>query len=256
MTLPGDAVAAGIAYDEVEDLLFVSVSIPGTPGYANLLYVMSAAAPCQSVCETRLYTCSVDLVTGLGFDAGSRKLYVTDGQTTQTVDVLDARRCQVRYGPCCRKQTTPVYRGLAVVPCWEKTTHGHPCTGAPCPSCPNMHPGTVGDPAIGTAFEVTLNDAPAASQAWLMLSFGPCGAGVPLPPPFCGVLYPDLGALFFLPPVPVLGNPPCNGAASQFLPLPVNPALCGQSVCTQWLVVCAGFGFGLAPALGFTIAGG
>lgn len=256
LSLPGDAVAAGLAYDEVDDLLFVSVSIPGANGYSNLLWVMPASAPCQVICETRLFTCSIELVTGLGFDACSRKLYVTDGHTTQTIDVIDARHCQLHYGPCCRKQIAPVYRGLAVVPCWEKITHGRPCTSAPCPSCPNMHSDTIGDPAIGTAFQVTLADAPAAAQAWLMLSFGPCGAGVPLPRPFCGVLYPDLGNLFFLPPVPVLGAPPCGGDASQLLPLPVNPALCGHSLCTQWLVACQGFGFGLSPALEFTIAGG
>ena len=37
-------------------------------------------------------------------------------------------------------------------------------------------------------------------------------------------------------------------------PVPVDPNLCGQSVCLQWVVGCGG-GEGITPAVQFTIAG-
>lgn len=253
--LPTGAVAAGLAYDEVEDLLFISMSTPTAVGWQNLLWVAPASSPCTPICETRFYSCNTNLVVGLAFDACTRTLYATDGQETQTIGVIDARRCQVRIGSCCRKQLAPTYRGLATIPCWQSRSVGRACTSAPCPSCPSMHIGSTGDPSLGTAFTVTLSDAPANSTAYLFVSVGPCGAGLPLPRPFCGVLFPDLATGFVLPPAPISGLPPCSGSAAQSLPLPVDPNLCGQALCTQWIVVCPNFGFATSDALEFTVTG-
>ena len=118
-----------------------------------------------------------------------------------------------------------------------------------------MHIGSIGDPSIGSAFTITLDDAPAGSNAFLIVQVGGCTAGLPLPRPFCGVLYPDLATAFVLAPAPIGGLPPCGGSATQGLPLPVDPNLCGQAICTQWLVVCPNFGFGLSNALEFTVTG-
>jgi hypothetical protein len=118
-----------------------------------------------------------------------------------------------------------------------------------------MHAGTLGDPTIGSTFTFTLADAPAGSTAFLFVQGGPCGPGLPLPRPYCGVFYPSLITSFVLPPAVVAGTPPCGGNATQALPLPVAPNLCGQAVCTQWVVVCPNFGFGFSDGLEFTIAG-
>ncbi|MEZ5966348.1 MAG: hypothetical protein R3F56_21110 [Planctomycetota bacterium] len=254
-TLPGTAVAAGLAYDEVEDVLFISVSTPSGAAWSNLLWITSASSPCVPLCETRLFTCQPTLVTGLAFDACSRRLWATDGRTTQEATVTDVRTCQLRFGQCCDKQSAPTYRGLAFVPCWRSRRLGRSCSVAPCPSCPTMHTESTGDPSIGTTFLVRLEDAPVGSTAFLFLQPGTCGAGLALPRPYCGVLYPSLFTAVVLPPAPILGAPPCSGSAVSALSLPVAPNLCGQPMCAQWFVVCPGFGTALSDAFEFTLAG-
>lgn len=255
--LPAGAVAGGIAYDEINDLLFISISIPQPlGGYSNILTVTSASRPCDVRCETRFFRCSSRIVTGLGYDACSQRLFATDGQNTQTFTITNAGSCEFRPGDCCRKQHSPTYRGLAVLPCWESQSIGRPCLTRDCPSCPTMHADTSGDPAIGTNFTIQLNGAPSGGLASLIVDAGPCGPGVSLAPPLCGVLYPSLGSAISLAPVSIVGSLTCSGRASTQLPIAVDPRLCGQTYCVQWFIRCPRGGFGLSEAIEFTVTGG
>ena len=96
--------AAGLAYDEVNDALFVSVSSqPSANVWITWLWVTAAANPCVPICEARIFGCGETMVTGLAYDACSRRLYATDGQVTQEIGIADLRQCKVELGPCCKK---------------------------------------------------------------------------------------------------------------------------------------------------------
>ncbi len=257
--LPQGAVAAGLAFDEVNDLLLVTVSYPtSATTWGTWLWVSRAADPCSPLCENLPFGCSREIVTGLAYDSCEQRLFATDGRLTQIVEARDLVRCDIRLLGCCAKQLAPAWRGLDVLPCWKKTSVGRACLGRPCPSCTSMHFGTVGDPSLGTTFTLSLQAAPVASPAYLILAPGPCTPGVSLPPPFCGPIYPSLGGAIVVPVGTIGGIAPCGGQTSVGLSIPVNPGLCGQPLCAQWLVLCLAtnqVGTGLSDALEFTIAG-
>jgi hypothetical protein len=257
--LPFGSVAGGLAYDEVRDLLFVAVSVPSPlGGFATELWVLPASAPCEPLCRTPIFRCSRELVTGLAYDACARELYVTDGRETQTYEVLDARRCDLREGACCAKQLAPSYRGLDVIPCSTQRTTGTSCTTASCATCPTMHIASSGDPVLGANFEVRLVAAPVGALAYLLLQPGPCTPPLPLPSPWCGALLVDIGSSLVLPVGATSGTPPCGGQIQVEVPISADPLLCAQTFCAQWLFFCPGSptGFGLSDALEFTVAGG
>lgn len=258
-TLPQGAVAAGLAFDEVHDLLLVTVSYPtSATTWGTWLWVARASDPCNPICENVPFGCSREIVTGLAYDTCQRRLFATDGRVTQVVDALDLVRCDLRLVSCCAKQHAATWRGLDVMPCWKKTSVGRACIGRPCASCTSMHATTSGDPSLGTTFTLGLAQAPVGSIAYLVLAAGPCTQGVSLPPPFCGPIYPSLLGAVVVPIGSVGGIPPCNGQTGIGLSIPVDPALCGQPLCAQWLVVCPSatlLGVGLSDALEFTLAG-
>ena len=71
-------VAGGLAYDEVRDLLYYTVT---TTGPTNRLFVASALTRCQPICSVPLPRCtggpSFGAVTGLAFDSCRSILYAT-----------------------------------------------------------------------------------------------------------------------------------------------------------------------------------
>ncbi|MEM9067997.1 MAG: hypothetical protein AAGE52_05800 [Myxococcota bacterium] len=233
----------------------------GTPVVAEFanphsqLWVVSQADPCEVLCRTRIYRCSRGLVTGLAFDSCDSTLYVTDGQVTESLTVVDPLRCSLRSLGCCRKQLSPIYRGLAVVPGWRGQVFGRACATGSCPACPNVAIGSVGDPSLGGSFTVNLQNGPIGALAWLLMKNGPCGPAVSLPPPYCGELY-ALPASMVLPPVPLTGFASCTGQAAHAIPIPAAPSLCGMPLCFQWFYACGTSGTGLTPALEVSIVGG
>lgn len=253
-------VAGGLAYDETNDLLFISVSaIRSTGGFDNYLWVTDATnGPCKPICQQQFFTCSANVVTGLAYDACRRILYATDGQITQPYAVGDPRKCQIKPANCCKKQHNPIYRGLAVVPGWRKALVGRPCTGRPCPTCTSMSfVCTGGDPSLGNmGFGFQLTGAPSGGFGVFVLGAGSCTTGLPFG---CGALYPALAPPpFVFPAVPLGGGGSCNGQAPFPLPIPPFVGLCKQAFCAQVAVFCVqsvGVGIGLTNAITFTIAG-
>ncbi len=255
--LPTGALAGGLAYDEITNSLFVAVSVPAATGYQNFIYVMDGKSPCKIVCKKQLNGCSRRLITGLAWDTCKKKLYATDGQITQTIHIPQPRSCLwTAILVCCKKQLSPAWRGLALVPGWTKKLTGKPCTTKPCAPCTTMSIGSIGDPSIGNAFQIRITGAPTGAFGLLYVKAGPCGSGVPLPKPFCGRFYP-FPPLLSYPSVVLNGTGTCGGNASHSLPIPLNPSLCGQSLCAQWFVLCLstqGVGTGLSQGMEFTIA--
>lgn len=253
------AFATGLAYDEVSDRLFLSISeAQSTGGFSTELWITSAADPCRVICRTKLFDCTQELSTGLAYDSCARRLYATDGQVTQIFEEDPLTRCTWRPLGCCPKQISPVYRGLALVPADTKRTFGRPCTTRPCADCPQMRVVCAGDPSLGSTFQFGLANGPSGASAWLVGKVGSCGPAVSLPRPLCGSLY-ATPIQFVFPAIPVNGTTACNGTASLGLPVPPDRALCGMTLCLQWYLTCrsaAGQGMGLTPAVQFSITGG
>lgn len=257
------AVAAGLAFDEARELLYVSSSERLLGGYRHLLHVLQlgATAPCgQFVCTVQFTDCSPSLsgaaITGLAYESCSQLLYATTGTVTRTLRLVDPLHCNVQDLGCCNSQGPGgFFAGIDVVPGWSRQDHGTSCLGTPCPSCPAMRGDLAGgDPSLGNQeFAAALNSAPAGGQAFLLLGAGPCTAGLPLPF-LCGPVFPAPAPLLVVP-APLSGTG-CLGAARVPLPIPVDPGLCGGTLCSQWLVLCAGAGgAGASNAVQFTIAG-
>lgn len=256
--------SAALAHDEPRGLLYYTESTPALVGWANAVVVARPGAPCKAICRIPLGFCNTArdplfLVTGLAYDACSRVLYATDGQSTVTLRMDDPLRCRVTRLGCCKKQTRDRFAGLAVVPGWRSRAVGKSCTGSGCRSCPGMRAGLAGgDPSLGNGdFAATLSGAPDGGQAFFVLGAGTCGAGVTLPI-LCGKIYPRLSPQpAVLGPFPLGGGTGCSGAARAALPIPVDPSLCGAALCAQWAVLCGAppRGLGLSGAVEFTVAG-
>ncbi len=259
LTLPQGAYAAGLAYDELSDHLFIAVSRPATiGGYTTDLWVASGSAPCRIICTQRLFNCTAGLVTGLAYDIAKKRLYATDGQITQTFTITDPKACQWKFEPgCCKKQHQPVYRGLAVIPAWRKVLAGASCLQKPCAPCATMTISTQGDPSIAGNFEIGLRNGPVGSLGFLFLRGGPLGSGITLPPLLCGRFY-ALPAHASFPPAQITGLGSCGGSAANTVLIPASQALVGQAITAQWFVLCASgasTGTGQTQALEFSIAG-
>ena len=252
--LNGESIATALAYDEPRNLLYVNIAVKQPTGYQNVLYVAKANSPCSPICQIKYFVCGKGFVTGLAYDPCSKTLYATDGAVTENVTVVDPFKCNIKSGKCCKKQTSPVWRGLAIVPGWKQNLTGTSCTSGSCPSCPSMSAYSMGDPSLGAPFKLGLKNAPASSYAAMYLKSGAPGTGLVLPPPFCGTWY-GFPTLLSYPAAFTGGSSGCTGQVLHTLPIPAAPPLCGYQITVQWFVLCPGtsFGLGFSNALDFTI---
>jgi hypothetical protein len=115
-----------------------------------------------------------------------------------------------------------------------------------------------GDAGLGNQdFGLRLSGAPVGQQALLYISAGACTSGINVPG-FCGPVFPSLTPPFplLVGAFPISGTAPCTGLVSLVTGVPADPALCGFSLCTQWIVACPGSGGpGLSNAVQFSIGG-
>ncbi|PIE25242.1 MAG: hypothetical protein CSA62_01475 [Planctomycetota bacterium] len=256
-------VATGLAYDEVHDMLFISISYrtASSSAWSHMGFAAKASSPCKPICKFRLMPASRKLVTGLAWDNCERALYATDGQITQPHFFSKKDFCRPKYGRPCKKQTSPVWHGLCLVPGSRTLRKGKPCTKAPCNSCPSMYASTYGgDPVFGNNnFGFSLTQAPSNSLGILLVRFGPLTSGIPF---LCDRLYATTGPVLYIGSVPMGGAGSCGGNGSVPFPLPSSPsiahAICGKPISSQWVVFCkspigAGLG-GLSNAVQFTLS--
>jgi hypothetical protein len=258
-------VAGGIAYDEVEDLVYVSVSQPTAIDWVTDVYVAPGGSRCQPLCTTRLPRCGpfyprAGVVTGLGFDACTRLLHATNGTWTQALTVADPRACRVESAFCCQKQTAGTWQGLDILPGWTQRPAGASCADAGCMSCPQLSALlTGGDPSLGNQdFGIAVAAGEPMSLGLLVLAGGACTPGIRVPF-LCGPVHPALApAPLVLPPVVLSATGPgCTGTALVPIPIPADRGLCGIRLCAQWLLACPPTfrSFALTHAIEFDLTG-
>jgi len=264
-TLTATGVAAGLAYDEVRRLLYISTSEgTATTGFTHHILVTRADAPCNVICNFQIPNqCLSDkrVLTGLAYEGCKPDMiYATDGVKVLEIQVVSPDTCGFKVARCC--DATGDYRGLATIPGFYAEPVGSSCLAAPCPTCPSMiATSSGGDPDIGNPnFGLELRDAPVGSPfniGVLFLSAGQCGPGLPFS---CGKVYAYPANLGILP-VAILGSTGCTGTAKYPLPLTIPPtdAFCGVPICSQWLILCPASsgpaGIGLSNAFEFVITG-
>ena len=225
--------ANGLAYDEIHDLLYISVShMTSTGGWLHFAFVTKASSPCKPICQMKIMTSSPKFMTGLAWDNCDHALYATDGEISQAHYFTKTNHCQPKIGAPCKLQTTTTWHGLALIPGQKTIGVGKPCTGKPCQSCPSMLAGTVGgDPVFGNNnFGFSLTNAPTNSIGIFLLRYGPLSTtGVPL---LCGKLYATNGPILMVGFKAMGGFGACGGNGVIDFPLPTGNgaynALCGQ----------------------------
>jgi hypothetical protein len=257
ITVPTGYYTGGLAYDEVEDLVYYTVTQPGFQVPQNTLHVVDNKNRCTSICSLMLPGCihffGTD-VTGLAYDSCTKTLYATTGLGTMPFQVGDPRKCEFKAGTCCVKQLTGSYAGLAVVPGWTQVKKGTSCITKGCPFCSSLDNRLYGGaPSLGNRdFGVEVVNGPTGALAILGVGVSTCGKGTPF---LCGHLWLPQN---FIPVFPgtLTGNQ-CAAGLRVPLPVPVDARLCGQSICLQWLVACStsGVDVGLTPAIEFSITG-
>jgi hypothetical protein len=242
--IPAGAVLTGCATDDVGDLLFYSIVIPGTPG--GIVYVARQTAPCQPFCRIPLNQCllgPLSPLTGLAFDSCKQTLWATDGKLTVggVYALSPTGACTFSEVQCCINTSGEPLAGLCILPSTERPL-GPNCTRPPCPACPNMQHVLGGEPIVGNpAFSLDLINAPNNSNAYLVFNVGPCTApGTPIGI-FCAPL------LVPLVPPPLVGGPfatgagaGCTGGVVFNLPVPANIAICGAVFSSQYIGLCPG----------------
>ena len=273
-TMTGTGVAAaGIAYDGARDLIYYSESIAGFLNGDHTIHVAKLSAPCTDVNTTapiKVTNCAPRFspaIGGLGYSDCGQKLYVTMGNETRvlqmtapTVGLFVDLTNTNHGGKCCPHGlgTNDTYQGLAVLPGFEVSTVGKSCLAAGCQSCTTMSLGLVGAPVMGNQdFAIAVENAPRGSTGSFYLSAGACTSGVSVPG-ICAPIFPVISG-----PMPLLvgsfalgGSTSCGGVISVNAGVPMDPALCGFTLCTQWFVVCPGSsGAGLTNAVQFKIGG-
>ncbi|MCC6672695.1 MAG: hypothetical protein IT458_16645 [Planctomycetes bacterium] len=243
--VPAGSQIGGLALSDVKDLIFYSASVwaAGVPAN-NIVFVAPLQNPCTPICSFPVPLCGnnpMGPITGLAFDDCKFVLYATDGKQTVGLFVnVTAAGCNTQMVSCCPNTSGTPLIGLCLEAA-HATSSGASCTANPCPACPTMTAGTIGDATLANpAFAITLSGAPSGGTAYLVLNLGACSPpGLPIPP-FCGPLLVPLGAPgpIVLGGFPLAGTPPCGGGATVGLPIPPNPALCGFNLAAQWLVLC------------------
>ncbi|MHC4850672.1 MAG: hypothetical protein ACYTGW_00730 [Planctomycetota bacterium] len=253
ITVPTGHFCGGLAYDEVEQLYYYTVTKPGFQVPQNTLHV---ADRCKSLCSMSIGGCihffGTD-VTGLGYDACTKTLYATVGMGTVPITVGNPRKCEFKVGTCCVKQLAAAYKGLAVVPGWTQFRKGTSCITKGCPFCNKLDNRLYGGaPSLGNPdFGVEVVNGPTGALAILGVGLSTCGKGTHFS---CGALWLPGNPLIFFP--GMLSGSQCQAGLKVPLPVPVDAKLCGQRVCLQWGVICSGAsGEGLTPAIEFSITG-
>ncbi|MBK8975797.1 MAG: hypothetical protein IPM29_07710 [Planctomycetes bacterium] len=258
--VPTNHIVTGLATDDVNGLLyFASQPLQPSTIAGPIVYSAPQTAPCSPICRYRIPDCGgagfLQRITGLGFEPCRGILYVTDGPTV--VGVRPDPNCMVQFVNCCRLPVNERYVGLCVIPADERPV-GRSCTDGGCAACAlTMRHVLSGDPAIGNpAFSLDLVSAPANSSAWLLINVGSCSATGPTLG-FCGPLLVP-GSPVILGPLPTGPGAGCAGTATQPLPLPANPALCGLGLSSQYVGLCfsaAGLGTFVSNCISFVITG-
>ncbi len=254
--------AGGIAYDEANDNLFISISYRNpVGGFNHVVFVSKASSPCKPFCKAKIMTCSKNFVTGLAYDNCMHELYATDGKVTQIHFTSTKNPCLIKLGPCCKKQIPSRYRGLSLIPGFKPGVKGKSCSQKPCPTCNSMFASWGGgDPVLGNQnFKLTLHNAPSGGLGIAILKAGPCSnQGIPF---LCGKFYAINGPTILVGATFLAGSGGCSGNGAIAAPLPAAPqiahAICGKPLCAQWLVYCknamgSGFG-GISNAVEFRI---
>ncbi len=259
--VPVGHLIGGLAVDDVRRRLFYSTSdfttFPGMPPL-NTIWVSTLGDYCSPFCSFSIPSCgptSLGQITGLGFDACTSHLWVTDGTTTIGL-LLPATGmpCSPTLTHCCSLGLgAEEFGGLCFKPS-RATVFGTPCATGTCATCPTPMHLTFGDPTLGNPdFAVYVDGAPSGSAAYMMLNFGDCTSGLPVPV-FCGALHVPLSSPpITVGPFPVSGFPGGCGAEGVLLPIPLDLGMCGLPVCSQWLGLC-GTSSWMSNALGWTVS--
>ena len=153
------------------------------------------------------------------------------------------------------------WAGLAYVPNSVVKSVGSSCLNSGCTKCSNMTLGfTGGDLALGNQdLAIQITGAPAGSTAGFYLSPGKCQTpGLSLSG-LCGAIHLSIGTG-----IPIfVGNFSlgtgigCTGSMKLKAPIPSNAALCGRTICSQFLIRCpaGGRAAGLTNAIEFSVGG-
>lgn len=252
---------AGLAVDDVTGNLYYTASNFTAAVPANFLVVAPQANPCAPVCRIPFQQCGANpllAIRGAGYDPCRRVVWLTDGLQTAAYRV-DLAQCVMQNIACCTLNlpTTDIYVGLCVRPS-ESTSVGASCTNPPCANCPNMRH-TTSWAAIGGVLAFDLHDAPAPSQVVLALGFGPCqtpGVGLPF---LCAPI-----RIFLGPPPPIFAGAfavpgvGCGGQRTVRVRVPLDVALCGAPLSSQYIVGCVSggnVGFGITNCVDTQISG-
>lgn len=257
--IPAGMTIGGLATSDVQNLVYYSASVFGGGPPNNIVYIANQNTPCAPICKFPLQGCgpvALGPITGLAYDDCKGVMWATDGFTEVAV-IVGPPNCVPNVVQCCQVPGPERYIGLCIQPSQAVPT-GVSCTAPPCPICPTMTHNTIGDPALGNPFfALTLDNAPAGVPSLLCINAGAClAAGIPIPP-FCGPLRVALPGIITLG-FPTGGGVGCSGQVTVGVPVPLNPALCGIPLSSQFLVVCptaALVGTGVSNCLSWMVSG-
>jgi hypothetical protein len=252
---PRDIVPGGLAYDVVQERIFVAAGSFAATDPGNTIFVLQRSAPGTVACSFALPASAVRIgpVTGLAYDACESILHATDGKVTVSVGI--GAGCENRPLASCAHGGPAAWHGLTLEPPHGRSL-GRSCTEPQCPACPVLAAGIQGDPVLGNpAFALTIDAAPASALGILALAAGKCR--VPGLPVGCGEVHVPLSPPPIFLSTVITGTGACGGSATLTIPIPVDVNLCRSSWCAQWVVLCrnsVGSGSGLTNAVGFEVS--
>ena len=267
-TAPG--VAHGLAYDEVRDFIYFTMSGSGFAGWSTSVNYINYAV----VCLAKPSTLSVPLfspcggnnspVTGMAYNPCTKVLYLTEGNAMLKLDITNlSKPVNLNASAKCCKLNLPrkAWAGLAYVPNSVVKSVGQSCFNSGCTKCSNMTLGfTGGDLALGNQdLAIQVTGAPAGGQAGFFLSPGKCQTpGLSLPG-LCGAIHLTIGTgiPIFVGNFSLGSGTGCTGSMKLNAPIPSNAALCGRTICSQFLIRCpaGGLAAGLTKAIEFSVGG-
>lgn len=249
LPVPAGMIVAGLDSADAAGLVVYTASLfAGAPN--NTIFFAPQTAPCSPICVRPVPNCSATTtlgpITGVAVEEDAYgpgllqfRVYVTDGRTVEALK-YDPTTCTVTTEFCCTNGFQDRLVGLGVVPS-RATRMGANCSTGACPVCPTMEHVAIGDPAIGNpAFTLQLNNAPAASIAYMLLNFGPCTAPGVFSPPFCAPVLVPVAGWIAVGPLATGGGVGCTGSAGITLSVPLNTAFCGAVFSSQYVVLCGG----------------
>jgi len=263
-------VAHGLAYDEVRDLIFFTMSGSGFAGWSTSVNYINYAV----VCLAKPNTLSVPLfstckgnntpATGMAYNPCTKVLYVTEGNAVLKLDISNLTKpvnLNATTACCQLNLTRKAWAGLAIVPNSVVKSVGTSCLNTGCPSCPSMKLDfTGGDLALGNRdLAIQITGAPAGGLAGFYLSLGKCQSpGVSIGG-LCGAVHLTFsaGQPLFIGNFSLGTGTGCNGTMKLAAPIPSDASLCGVAFCSQFLIRCpsGGLAAGLTNALEFSVGG-